>query len=131
MHLPESAVRDGIDPEAEALLADSIGPALLVILHTLAPAERLAFVLHDIFAGCPRTLTRPPPPSPRTAGGVLAHRLQRPADAQPGPLAVQGSTAQQERHGDHRHDCGHGRGGAHRKGHCQRQFHAAGREQDD
>jgi hypothetical protein len=48
MHLPESA--DGIDPEAEALLADSIGPALLVILHTLAPAERLAFVLHDMFA---------------------------------------------------------------------------------
>jgi len=41
---------DGIDPEDEALLADSIGPALLVILHTLAPAERLAFVLHDMFA---------------------------------------------------------------------------------
>jgi RNA polymerase sigma factor (sigma-70 family) len=52
MHLPESAVSDadGIDPEREALLADSIGPALLVILHTLAPAERLAFVLHDMFA---------------------------------------------------------------------------------
>jgi RNA polymerase sigma-70 factor (ECF subfamily) len=52
MHLSESAVSDtdGIDPEAEALLADSIGPALLVILHTLAPAERLAFVLHDMFA---------------------------------------------------------------------------------
>jgi RNA polymerase sigma-70 factor, ECF subfamily len=52
MHLPEQAVNDadGIDPEQEALLADSIGPALLVILHTLAPAERLAFVLHDMFA---------------------------------------------------------------------------------
>jgi RNA polymerase sigma-70 factor (ECF subfamily) len=52
MHLPESVVSevDGIGPEQEALLADSIGPALLVILHTLAPAERLAFVLHDIFA---------------------------------------------------------------------------------
>jgi RNA polymerase sigma factor (sigma-70 family) len=52
MYLPESAVTgaDGIDPEGEALLADSIGPALLVILHTLAPAERLAFVLHDMFA---------------------------------------------------------------------------------
>jgi RNA polymerase sigma-70 factor (ECF subfamily) len=52
MHLPEPVVRDadGIDPEQEALLADSIGPALLVILHTLAPAERLAFVLHDMFA---------------------------------------------------------------------------------
>jgi RNA polymerase sigma-70 factor (ECF subfamily) len=52
MHLPGSVVRgaDGNDPEQEALLADSIGPALLVILHTLAPAERLAFVLHDMFA---------------------------------------------------------------------------------
>ncbi len=40
----------GGDPETETLLADSIGPALLVILHTLAPAERLAFVLHDMFA---------------------------------------------------------------------------------
>jgi RNA polymerase sigma factor (sigma-70 family) len=52
IHLSESAVSeaDGTDPEREALLADSIGPALLVILHTLAPAERLAFVLHDMFA---------------------------------------------------------------------------------
>ena len=37
-------------PEQEALLADSVGPALLVVLETLAPAERLAFVLHDLFA---------------------------------------------------------------------------------
>jgi RNA polymerase sigma factor (sigma-70 family) len=52
MHLAESVVSDadGVDPEREALLADSIGPALLVILHTLAPAERIAFVLHDMFA---------------------------------------------------------------------------------
>ncbi len=41
---------DAGDPEAEVLLADSIGPALMVVLDTLAPAERLAFVLHDIFA---------------------------------------------------------------------------------
>src|SRR5437660_5127492 len=40
----------GIDPEQEALLADSVGLALLVVLNTLNPAERLAFVLHDIFA---------------------------------------------------------------------------------
>jgi ketosteroid isomerase-like protein len=40
----------GIDPEQEALLADSVGLALLVVLQTLAPAERLAFVLHDMFA---------------------------------------------------------------------------------
>jgi RNA polymerase sigma factor (sigma-70 family) len=41
---------DGTDPEHEALLADSIGLALLVVLETLSPAERLAFVLHDMFA---------------------------------------------------------------------------------
>jgi RNA polymerase sigma factor (sigma-70 family) len=41
---------DGSDPEYEALLAESLGPALLVVLGVLAPAERLAFVLHDMFA---------------------------------------------------------------------------------
>ena len=39
-----------IDPDAEVLLADAVGPALLVVLDTLSPAERLAFVLHDLFA---------------------------------------------------------------------------------
>jgi RNA polymerase sigma-70 factor (ECF subfamily) len=43
------AAPDGVDPEQEAVLADSIGVALLVILQTLSPAERLAFVLHDMF----------------------------------------------------------------------------------
>ncbi|WP_053204466.1 sigma-70 family RNA polymerase sigma factor [Jiangella muralis] len=48
---PEPAVAvNGADPEHEALLADTVGPALLVVLDTLAPAERLAFVLHDLFA---------------------------------------------------------------------------------
>src|SRR5256714_15338193 len=41
---------DGSDPEHEALLADSVGLALLVGLETLTPPERLAFVLHDMFA---------------------------------------------------------------------------------
>ena len=46
-----SVVRgEGADPEAEAVLADSVGVALLVVLDTLTPAERLAFVLHDLFA---------------------------------------------------------------------------------
>jgi RNA polymerase sigma factor (sigma-70 family) len=51
-HVPEPIVSraDGIDPEHEALLADSVGLALLVVLETLTPAERLAFVLHDMFA---------------------------------------------------------------------------------
>jgi RNA polymerase sigma factor (sigma-70 family) len=40
----------GCDPEEEALLADTVGSALLVVLDTLSPAERLAFVLHDMFA---------------------------------------------------------------------------------
>jgi RNA polymerase sigma-70 factor (ECF subfamily) len=47
---PIVARPDGGDPEQEAVLADSVGLALLVVLETLAPAERLAFVLHDLFA---------------------------------------------------------------------------------
>jgi RNA polymerase sigma-70 factor (ECF subfamily) len=49
--LPEPVVTvgDQSDPEQEALLADSVGLALLVVLETLTPAERLAFVLHDMF----------------------------------------------------------------------------------
>lgn len=51
-HVPEPIMsrEDGIDPEHEAVLADSVGLALLVVLDTLSPAERLAFVLHDLFA---------------------------------------------------------------------------------
>ncbi|MGZ4165453.1 MAG: RNA polymerase sigma factor SigJ [Solirubrobacteraceae bacterium] len=51
-HVPEPIVDPvaGVDPEHEALLADSVGLALLVVLETLGPAERLAFVLHDMFA---------------------------------------------------------------------------------
>ena len=48
---PERAAGAGpADPESEAAMADSVGLALLVVLDTLAPAERLAFVLHDLFA---------------------------------------------------------------------------------
>ena len=51
-HVPDPIVsrEDGNDPEQEALLAESVGLALLVVLETLAPAQRLAFVLHDMFA---------------------------------------------------------------------------------
>jgi RNA polymerase sigma factor (sigma-70 family) len=51
-HVPDEIAgsADTAHPEDEALLADSVGPALLVILDTLDPAERLAFVLHDMFA---------------------------------------------------------------------------------
>ncbi|TDC59195.1 sigma-70 family RNA polymerase sigma factor, partial [Streptomyces hainanensis] len=44
-----TGVDAGADPEYEAMLADSVGVALLVVLDTLSPAERLAFVLHDMF----------------------------------------------------------------------------------
>lgn len=47
---PVIAREDAIDPEQEVMLADSVGLALLVVLESLAPAERLAFVLHDMFA---------------------------------------------------------------------------------
>jgi RNA polymerase sigma factor (sigma-70 family) len=52
VRVPEPIIdrTDGADPEHEALLADSVGLALLVVLETLSPPERLAFVLHDIFA---------------------------------------------------------------------------------
>ena len=52
VHVPEPILSrdDRLDPEQEALLADSIGLALLVVLETLDPVERLAFVLHDMFA---------------------------------------------------------------------------------
>jgi len=51
LRLPDPIVdpADGVDPEHEALLADSVGLALLVVLETLSPPERLAFVLHDMF----------------------------------------------------------------------------------
>src|ERR1700761_4728375 len=47
---PVAPPPNGTDPEHEAVLADSVGLALLVVLDTLTPAERLAFVLHDMFA---------------------------------------------------------------------------------
>ncbi|MFI8360947.1 sigma-70 family RNA polymerase sigma factor [Streptomyces sp. NPDC085612] len=51
VRLPDPVVSraDGLDPEQEVLLADSVGIALMVVLETLTPAERLAFVLHDLF----------------------------------------------------------------------------------
>jgi RNA polymerase sigma-70 factor (ECF subfamily) len=47
---PVASREGGLDPEQEALLAESVGVALLVVLEALAPAERIAFVLHDMFA---------------------------------------------------------------------------------
>ncbi len=78
LHVPDPVLSpdSGMDPEQEALLADSVGLAMLVVLETLSPAERLAFVLHDMF-GVPfeeiaRLLERSP-----TAARQLASRGRR------------------------------------------------------
>src|SRR5262249_50052189 len=51
-HLPDPIVstEDGVAPEQEALMGDAVGLALFVVLDSLTPAERVAFVLHDVFA---------------------------------------------------------------------------------
>ena len=78
VHVPEPIVsrEDGLDPEHEALLADSVGLALLVVLDTLAPAERLAFVLHDMFA-VPFDEIAPMVGRSPTAARQLASRARR------------------------------------------------------
>ena len=67
---------DGIDPEHEALLSDSVGLALLVVLETLTPAERLAFVLHDMF-GVPFEEIAPIVGRSPVASRQLASRARR------------------------------------------------------
>jgi RNA polymerase sigma-70 factor (ECF subfamily) len=67
---------DGPDPEQEALLADSVGLAMLVVLDTLTPAERLAFVLHDVFA-VPFDEIAPIVGRSSTAARQLASRARR------------------------------------------------------
>jgi RNA polymerase sigma factor (sigma-70 family) len=76
--VPEPLVSraDGIDPEHEALLADSVGLALLVVLQTLTPAERLAFVLHDMFS-VPFEEIAPVVRRSPTAARQLASRARR------------------------------------------------------
>ena len=77
-YVPEPIVSraDGVDPEQEALLADSIGLALLVVLETLAPPERLAFVLHDM-VGVPFDEIAPIVGRTPTAARQLASRARR------------------------------------------------------
>jgi len=79
-HLPDPIVRHadgvGVDPEQEALLAEGVGLALLVVLDTLAPAERVAFVLHDMFA-VPFDEIAPIVGRSRAAAKMLASRARR------------------------------------------------------
>ena len=78
---------DGVDPEQEAMLADSVGLAMLVVLEKLTPAERLAFVLHDMFA-VPFDDIAPMVGRTPDAARQLASRARRRvqgADPEPGP----------------------------------------------
>ena len=77
-HVPEPIVdpEAGLDPEHEALLADSVGLALLVVLEELAPPERLAFVLHDMF-GMPFSEIAPIVDRSPDATRQLASRARR------------------------------------------------------
>jgi RNA polymerase sigma-70 factor (ECF subfamily) len=78
LYVPDPIVsrEDGVEPEDEALLADSVGLALLVVLEMLPPAERLAFVLHDMFA-VPFDEIAPLVGRSATAARQLASRARR------------------------------------------------------
>jgi RNA polymerase sigma factor (sigma-70 family) len=78
VRLPDPVISydDGGDPEHEALTADAVGMALLVVLETLTPAERLAFVLHDLF-GVPFSEIGPVVGRTPDAAKMLASRARR------------------------------------------------------
>src|SRR5436309_380989 len=79
VHLPEPIVSSpdaAPDPEQQAILADSVGLAMLIVLETLTPAERLAFVLHDTF-GLPFEQIAPIVERTPTAARQLASRARR------------------------------------------------------
>jgi RNA polymerase sigma factor (sigma-70 family) len=85
---------DRIDPEHEALLADSLGLALLVVLETLTPAERLAYVLHDMFAVPFEQIGAVLDRSPDAARQLASRARRRIRGADPSPHGD--ATAQQE-----------------------------------
>ena len=78
VHVPDPIISSerGVDTESEALLADSVGLALMVVLETLTPAERLAFVLHDMF-GVPFDEIGPMIDRTPAAARQLASRARR------------------------------------------------------
>ena len=88
LHTPDPIVDrdDRVDPEHQALLADAVGLALLVVLDTLPPAERLAFVLHDMFA-VPFDEIAPIVGKSSDATRQLASRARRRVQAAPAPDA--------------------------------------------
>lgn len=86
VHVPDPVVgiAGGVDPEQEALLADSVGLALLVVLDALSPAERLAFVLHDMF-GVPFADIATALDRSEAAAQQLASRARRRVQGSPEP----------------------------------------------
>ena len=78
VRLPEPIIdrAEGVDPEHESLLADSVGLAMLVVLETLSPPERVAFVLHDVF-GLPFDEIAPIVERSPEAARQLASRARR------------------------------------------------------
>jgi RNA polymerase sigma-70 factor (ECF subfamily) len=89
VHVPDPVVTgdDGSDPEQQALLADSVGLALLVVLDTLEPAERLAFVLHDMFAVPFGDIAPIVDRSPAAARQLASRARRRVQGADPEPVA--------------------------------------------
>ena len=87
VHLPDPIVtsEDTVDPEESALLADAVGLALLVVLETLTPAERLAFVLHDLFAVPFDEIARMIDRSPAAARQLASRARRRVQGAAPTP----------------------------------------------
>ena len=85
-HIPDPIVspEEGMDPEQEALLGDSVGLAMLVVLDSLTPAERVAFVLHDVFA-VPFDAIAPIVGRTPTAARQLASRARRRVQGAPVP----------------------------------------------
>jgi len=85
-HLPDLVLspEGGIDPEQEALLGESVGLAMLVVLDSLTPAERVAFVLHDVFA-VPFDEIAPIIDRTPTATRQLASRARRRVQGAPVP----------------------------------------------
>jgi RNA polymerase sigma factor (sigma-70 family) len=87
MRVPDPIIdaADGTDPEHEALLADSVGLALLIVLETLTPPERLAFVLHDMFAVPFDEIAPIVERSPEATRQLASRARRRVRGAEPGP----------------------------------------------
>jgi RNA polymerase sigma-70 factor (ECF subfamily) len=103
VHVPDPVVtRADDDPQQHALLADSVGIALLVVLDTLSPAERLAFVLHDVFAVPFDDIAVVLDRSPAAAKQLASRARQRlrgagPGGAEPGRAAAGGASRARQR----------------------------------